>query len=181
MKRLLFLKQLVYTEHLLSCTLGTILVPRNNLHSITSLLSFQFILTHDQSHPLRQRRTGLDRAGPDGCDINGKWSWVDGTPQSYSGICHCPGHADWVSYAHWLRLMMTVVLSLSPWVAFTSIAQSLNMTCLILTLDRLDTTCTQMGKYCALIILLPFILMVGKWLMGYVSFIVCISWEMSYG
>lgn len=73
----------------------------------------------DSSPPTQQ-----DKAGCDGCDINGKWSQGDTTPQSNSGICHCPGHADWASLAHWLRLMMTVAPSLSPCVASPSIAVS---------------------------------------------------------
>lgn len=64
--------------------------------------------------PVSSPATWQDRADRDGCDINGKWSRGDATPQSNSGICHCPGHADWASLAHWLRLMMTVALSLSP-------------------------------------------------------------------
>lgn len=42
----------------LLCKLGTVPVPIHCLHPITSLLSFQLILTHDQSHLLRHGRTG---------------------------------------------------------------------------------------------------------------------------
>ncbi len=38
-------------------TLGTLPVPRCLLHPMNSLLSFQLILTHDQTHLLRHSRT----------------------------------------------------------------------------------------------------------------------------
>ena len=40
------------------CELRTSAVPWRRLHPITSLLSFQLIPTHDQSHLLRHGRTG---------------------------------------------------------------------------------------------------------------------------
>lgn len=98
--------------------------------------------------PVSSPPTRQDRAGRDGCDINGKWSQGDATPQSNSGICHCPGHADWASLAHWLRLMMTVALSLSPCVDSLRIAVSKHDPSHINpTHVTRDTTCTLTCKY----------------------------------
>lgn len=83
---------------------------------------------HFYPWPVSSPPTLQDRDGCNGCDINRKWSQGDATPQSNSGICHCRGHADAASLAHWLRLMMTVALSLSRCVVSLCTAQSPIMT-----------------------------------------------------